>query len=52
MDLTMLEIGNAKERDLNDWKGLLEEIDTRYQLQEVYQPPGSTLSIVEVVWKG
>jgi len=52
MDLTMLEIGNAKERDLNDWKGLLEKIDTRYQLREVYQPPGSTLSIVEVVWKG
>jgi hypothetical protein len=50
MDLTMLEIGNAKERDLGEWKALFEKADSRFVFRGVEQPPGSSLSIIEVTW--
>ncbi len=50
LDLTMLEIGNAKERDLDEWKDLLDEADARLKFRNMYQPPGSTLAILEAVW--
>ncbi|RAQ98860.1 putative O-methyltransferase [Stemphylium lycopersici] len=51
VDSTMLEIGNARERDLAEWKGLFEEADTKFKFLELHQPPGSSLAIVEVVWE-
>lgn len=51
MDLTMLEIGNAKERDLDEWKALFQQADTRFVLKDVQQPPGSALSILEFIWE-
>lgn len=50
MDLTMLEIGNAKERDLGEWKSLFAQADSRFSFQGVKQPEGSRLAIVEAVW--
>lgn len=50
MDLTMLEIGNAKERDLGEWKALFEKADSRFVFRGVEQPPGSSLSIIEATW--
>lgn len=52
MDLTMLEIGNAKERDLTEWKGLLEQADPRFIFKSMKQPPGSRLAILEAIWEG
>lgn len=52
MDLTMMEIGNAKERDLTEWQTLLEQADPRLKFRELYQPAGSRLAIVEAVWEG
>ncbi|KAK7192329.1 hypothetical protein DPSP01_004918 [Paraphaeosphaeria sporulosa] len=50
-DLTMLEIGNAKERDLNEWKALFAEADARFVFKGVKQPPGSRLTIIETSWE-
>ncbi|KAI0835695.1 putative O-methyltransferase [Hypoxylon sp. FL0890] len=52
MDLTMLEIGNAKERDLNEWQSLFKQADSRYVFKGMQQPPGSSLSILEATWEG
>jgi hypothetical protein len=51
MDLTMLEIGNAKERDLGEWKALFTEADARFVLKDLKQPSGSRLSIIEITWE-
>ncbi|USP77674.1 hypothetical protein yc1106_04948 [Curvularia clavata] len=52
IDLTMVEIGNAKERSLDEWKALLEEADGRFKFHDFYHPSGSNLGIVEAVWEG
>ena len=46
----MLEIGNAKERDLEEWKALFAEADARFTFKTVHQPPGSRLAIIETAW--
>ncbi|KAI3318836.1 putative O-methyltransferase [Xylariaceae sp. AK1471] len=52
MDVTMMEFGNAKERNLDEWKDLFEQADQRFMLQKVIQPPGSNLNILELEWQG
>lgn len=47
-DLTMMQAFNSKERDLDDWKGLLVAADSRLQLVNVVQPFGSDMSVLEV----
>ena len=50
-DLYMLAFQNAKERTADDWTTLFKETDPRFKLTRVYQPPKSTLAIVEVTWE-
>jgi hypothetical protein len=52
MDLTTLEIGNAKERDLGEWKSLFEHADPRFIFKGIKQPLGSRLAILEAMWEG
>ncbi|KAI1098865.1 putative O-methyltransferase [Jackrogersella minutella] len=52
MDVTMLEIGNAKERDLGEWKSLFERADKRFVFKGIQQSPGSSLAILEATWEG
>ncbi|KAI8629700.1 putative O-methyltransferase [Xylariaceae sp. FL1651] len=52
MDVTMLEIANAKERSMDEWKGLIEQADRRFTLKGMVQPSGSRLAILEVEWQG
>ncbi|KAJ3578752.1 hypothetical protein NPX13_g1815 [Xylaria arbuscula] len=52
MDVTMLEIGNAKERSMDEWKDLVGQADARFILKGVVQPPRSNLAILEVEWQG
>jgi len=52
MDLTMLELQNSCERELGDWAKLFEEADNRFDFKGGKQPAGSTLWILEAVWKG
>jgi hypothetical protein len=51
MDLTMLEIGNAKERDLLEWKHIFEQADSRFSFKGMRQPQGSKLAFLEVIWE-
>ena len=48
-DLTMMQAFNSKERGLQDWKRLLDAADRRLRLVSVVQPPGSDMSVLEVV---
>ena len=48
-DLTMMQAFNSKERDMDDWKGLLDAVDPRLHLVGTVQPFGSAMSVLEVV---
>lgn len=50
MDLTMLQIQNAKEREVDDWKALFHEADSRFKFQGAKQVATSNLAIIEFLW--
>jgi len=50
MDLTMLSLLNAKERDNEGWKDLFAMADPRFKYLGNKQPKGSLMSIMEAVW--
>jgi hypothetical protein len=52
MDLTMLELGNAKERDLDGWAKLFVEAESRFRFIGGKPPVGSSLWILEPIWEG
>lgn len=49
-DLVMSSIQNARERELDDWKGLFAKADSRFHFQGVTSPPGSNHSLLVAVW--
>ena len=51
MDLGLLGLYNAKERDASDWASLLQDADPRFKLLAIKQPSGSRLAIIDVIWK-
>jgi hypothetical protein len=51
-DIYMLTFQNPKERTTDDWTMLFKEANPRFRLTRVYQPPKSSLAIVEVTWEG
>jgi hypothetical protein len=51
MDVTMLELLNAKERDVDDWTALFAMADSRFKFLGATQPTGSRMSIMEAVWQ-
>lgn len=48
-DLSMMQVHNSNERDLDEWVDLLKGADQRLRLQNVVQPFMSSLSVMEVV---
>lgn len=52
MDLTMREIQNSHERELEDWEKLFKLADPSFDLQVVKRPVGSNLWILVAEWKG
>lgn len=42
---------NSAARTRADWLHLIEEADKRFCLQNISQPNGSDMSIIETVWK-
>lgn len=48
MDVTMSDIGNVKEWDLDEWKQFFRQADERFIFKSLSQPFGSTLAIIEV----
>ena len=45
----MKHVYNGKERDAAEWNALIAQVDSRLQVREIISPPGSLLSIIEVV---
>ena len=48
-DLSMKHVFNGKERDVEEWTAMITQVDSRLQIQKIVSPPGSLLSIIEVV---
>ncbi|KAI9873469.1 MAG: hypothetical protein M1830_000374 [Pleopsidium flavum] len=51
MDLTMLELQNSREREIDDWAELFRQADARYKFLGGKQPKGSRLWIIEAIWQ-
>ena len=52
MDLTMLEIQNSCERELDEWAALFHKADKRFRFLGGQQPEGSNLWILTALWEG
>lgn len=52
MDMIMLSLFNARERDRADWEQVFKEADPRFKDVVIWVPEGATLSIIEAVWAG
>ena len=52
MDLSMLELQNSRERELEDWAALFVQADARFRFLGGQQPAGSKLWIMEAIWEG
>lgn len=52
MDMIMLSLFNARERDYSDWEQIFTEADSRFKDITIWVPEGATLSIIEAVWAG
>ena len=48
-DMSMMQVHNSRERDLDEWIDLLKSADRRLRLQNVVQPFQSLMSVLEVV---
>ena len=48
-DLSMMQVHNSKERELEEWVALLRGGDEKLKLVNVVQPYGSSMSVLEVV---
>jgi hypothetical protein len=47
----MLELLNAKERDVDDWTELFKMADPRFKFLGARQPVASRMSIMEAIWE-
>jgi hypothetical protein len=52
MDMIMMTLFNGQERTTRDFERVLKAADERFVLEGVRRPEGSTMSIVEVGWRG
>ena len=52
MDMIMLSLFNARERERADWEDLFRQADPRFRALRVWVPGGATLAVVEAVWGG
>lgn len=50
MDIAMLGIHNAKEREKDDWIELFKEADPRFKFAGIKQLEFSRMGIVEAAW--
>lgn len=50
MDLLMLTVVNAREREVDDWKTLFEQADPRYEFVKAEKPKYCRMWIIEAKW--
>ena len=51
-DLTMTQLFNSRERELEEWKDLFASTEPRLELRAWKQPPGSDMAVMEVALVG
>jgi hypothetical protein len=51
MDIMMMSLMNGKERELEQWKALFEQVDSRFKWDGRSKPDGSRLWIIKVSWE-
>ncbi|CAD6589380.1 MAG: hypothetical protein ASARMPRED_004019 [Alectoria sarmentosa] len=51
LDMIMAACFNSAERTRADWLRLLDKADGRFRLHNISRPEGSTMSVIEVLWK-
>lgn len=51
MDVMMMSLMNGKERELEEWKALFEQVDPGYKWGGAIRPDGSRLWIYTVTWE-
>lgn len=51
MDLIMLTLFNAREREEADWIELFRQADPRFADVRIWTPDGAAMAIIEAVWK-
>lgn len=47
-DLTMMQVFNSHERDLDQWTALLAAVDERLRVRRIIEPFGSAMSLLEI----
>ena len=52
MDMLMLTLCNARERDRDDWEMLFKQADDRFHFVSAAVPEGSSLAIIEAKLRG
>lgn len=52
MDMIMMSLFNAREREAKDWIGLFGNADSRFRDVRVWKPEGSHLALIEATWSG
>lgn len=50
MDMIMLAVLNAQERDEEEYRALFKAADERFRFKGVLRPKGCRMSIIEAVW--
>ena len=50
MDMLMLTLFNAREREEDDWRALFEQADPRFKVVRVSSAPGGGSGVIEAVW--
>jgi hypothetical protein len=51
MDIMMMSLMNGKERELEQWKALFEQADSRFKWHGGNKPDGSRLWIIKASWE-
>ncbi|KAI5921377.1 S-adenosyl-L-methionine-dependent methyltransferase [Camillea tinctor] len=49
-DMDMAATFNAREKEIAEWESLLRAADPRFQLNKVFQPEGSALGVIDIIW--
>lgn len=51
MDIAMMTMQNAQERDRDEWINLFNAADERFHFVQVVQPKNSDLAVIEFIWE-
>lgn len=52
IDMTMLGLLNATERDAEGWHELFQEADPRFKVTDIKMTPPGLMAIIVVEWQG